>query len=101
MEQDLQAERLYRIANLAKEMAGPLRQMSQDLSRMHLPEDDELIVTYKKTMEAILNLERAALQRMVAEFPGHLMSDLAPREIEAIAKRRRELLATLSGRRLA
>lgn len=99
MEQDLQAERLYRVANACKDMTGALRQMSQDLARMHLPESDELVAHYKRATEGILSLERAALERMVAEFPGHLMADLAPREIEAIAKRRRELLGALTGKR--
>ena len=99
MEYDVQAERLYRVANACKEMIGPLRQISQDLGRMRTPEADELTASYKQGLEAILSLERAALERMIRECPGHLMADLAPKEIEAIAKRRRELLANLAGKR--
>jgi hypothetical protein len=97
MDYDRQAERLYRIANACKDMNGPLRQISQDLSRLRSAEGDELVAQFQQAVEGFLALEKAARERMIADYPGHLMSDLAPKEIESIARRRREILASVSG----
>lgn len=92
LERDLLAERLIRLAGQLREMRESLRRAGQEIQRLGLAREDELVAQYRRAVAAVLDLDQAAWQRLSAAYPGHLLADRAPRESEAIRHLRRESL---------
>lgn len=89
MEEQLLPERLGRLAGQLRTLRNGLRAAAQDVGRLR--GDAELAAQYRRAVEALLDFDRLVWRRLQERCPGHLLADLAPRELAAIERARREL----------
>jgi hypothetical protein len=89
MDDHLLPERLGRLTGQLRTLRNGLRGLAPDIGRLR--SDTELVAQYRRVVEALLDLDQLVWRRLQERCPDHLLADMAPRELAAIDRARREL----------